>query len=336
MSVFSADYRKTGQVDFFGSNSRGYSKELSKISFPDPPRPPTPGPPPRPPPIPPRPPVPTPPPSPTSSAEAEWSQRLVAKQLSILAVRLVNIWSALERPISLPLPPRPPTPGPRPGPIPPRPDVPTPPPSPHRSAGKLICKALQHDDILESSSLGEALIRRLFYEHLAFASDVFVPLNLTTSPGDSHKREKLDLQNELYDDKLTNSSGSRGETIMHIHIYNVAPKDELDPHMSYLASCAVGESSSSSRTPHAGTGTFRNDPASSRVTLLRQLEKARADLFDASQGFSLSIAGPTTSGVQTSRRHQGPHGRKVHSIDRELHATGGLSKIDILAPLGTR
>ncbi|OTB02835.1 hypothetical protein M426DRAFT_189422 [Hypoxylon sp. CI-4A] len=86
---------------------------FGKISFPDPPRPPTPGPPPRPPPIPPRPPVPTPPPSPSSPAESNEVQGQVAKQLSVVAVRLVNVLIALDLPVSLPYPPRPPTPGPR-------------------------------------------------------------------------------------------------------------------------------------------------------------------------------------------------------------------------------
>lgn len=94
-------------------NSAAYYMELpGKISFPDPPRPPTPGPP-RPPPIPPRPPVPTPPPSPHSSVEKEWLQRLVAENISILAVRMMNVWFAAREPVSFPHPPRPPTPGPR-------------------------------------------------------------------------------------------------------------------------------------------------------------------------------------------------------------------------------
>lgn len=89
-------------------NSAAYYMEVpGKISFPDPPRPPTPGPP-RPPPIPPRPPVPTPPPSPHSSVEKEWLQRLVAENISILAVRMMNVWFAAREPVSFPHPPRPP------------------------------------------------------------------------------------------------------------------------------------------------------------------------------------------------------------------------------------
>lgn len=105
-----------GRFDFSKpslSSSMLHREILEKISFPDPPRPPTPGPAPRPPPIPPRPPVPTPPPSPSSPEETEWLQGITARQLSTIAVRLVRIWLAIDAPVSLPHPPRPPTPGPR-------------------------------------------------------------------------------------------------------------------------------------------------------------------------------------------------------------------------------
>lgn len=104
---------KLGQFDVNEPSSSAYSIEMPLVSFPDPPRPPTPGPPPRPPPIPPRPPVPTPPPSPRSETEAAWLQGLVAKQLSILAVHLIDIWFTQDGLVSLPYPDRPPTPGPR-------------------------------------------------------------------------------------------------------------------------------------------------------------------------------------------------------------------------------
>lgn len=77
-----------------------------EITLPYPPRPPTPGPPPRPPPIPPRPPVPTPPPSPRNSmAESEGLQDVMAKHFSDVAVRLVQVWLALDVPVH----PQPPT-----------------------------------------------------------------------------------------------------------------------------------------------------------------------------------------------------------------------------------
>ncbi|KAI1772775.1 hypothetical protein F4818DRAFT_139362 [Hypoxylon cercidicola] len=108
------DRGEMGRFDMFELNSPARSIDVpKKVSFPEPPRPPTPGPPPRPPPIPPCPPVPTPPPSPRSEAEAAWLRGLVAKQLSILAVQLLNIWFAPRALVSLPYPDRPPTPGPR-------------------------------------------------------------------------------------------------------------------------------------------------------------------------------------------------------------------------------
>ncbi|KAI1453943.1 hypothetical protein F4805DRAFT_461219 [Annulohypoxylon moriforme] len=299
--VFYADRDRQGQFSFYGFNPKSYSMESSKIglpkTFPDPPRPPTPGPPPRPPPIPPRPPVPTPPPSPSSSAEAGLLQGLVAKQLAIIAVRLVDVWSALGVPISLPHPPRPPTPGPRPGPVGPRPDVPTPPPSPRRSARGLANETTPCGENFEISYLGKAPSRRLLNEHLGFGPDVLVPLELTTSC-DSWKSTDIDGKGELYDDKLTNYLDDRGETRLHTHVYSIAPRDESDPGASYLGSCSVSESSCSSSSLHAGAGTVRNDPDLLRVPSLRQLSKARPDLFDAAQGLSLLIACPGTSGMR--------------------------------------
>ncbi|OTA92926.1 hypothetical protein M434DRAFT_312984 [Hypoxylon sp. CO27-5] len=275
--------------------------DMSKmISFPDPPRPPTPGPPPRPPPIPPRPPVPTPPPSP-SSEEAKWLQKIVAKQLSILAVRLVDIWFALDMPVSLPYPPRPPTPGPRPGPVNPRPDVPTPPPSPHRSSESLVYETSRNDGSSGIRGLDTAPFMGLFSEQLAFETRVFVLLKLTMSPYDSHKKANPDFQKELYDDKLTNGLDNAGETKLHTFIYNeVAPKNESDPHMSDLGSCTVSESSSR-RLLHDGAGTLRKDPVQLHVSTLRQLNKARPGSLDALEDSSPMIMTSAVSGVYSTR-----------------------------------
>ncbi|KAI2465454.1 hypothetical protein F4781DRAFT_438769 [Annulohypoxylon bovei var. microspora] len=304
-SVFYANHDKTGLSDLYGIKPTPYSMEsskigLSKISFPDPPRPPTPGPPPRPPPIPPRPPVPTPPPSPSSLAEAELLQVLVAKQLSILAVRLVRVWSALGVPVSLPHPPRPPTPGPRPGPIGPRPNVPTPPPSPRRSAKGLVNETTPCDKKLELSFPDEALSRRLLSEQLAFGPDALVPLTLTRSSCDSRKSTNMDAQSRFYDNKLTNGSGDRGETRLHTFIYSIALGDESGPRSPYLGSCSVSKSSCSRLSVHDGAGTVRNDPDLFQVSSLRQLSKARPDLFDAAPGLQLTVAWPASSGVPSS------------------------------------
>ncbi|KAI0884024.1 uncharacterized protein GGS22DRAFT_195123 [Annulohypoxylon maeteangense] len=298
MPVFYANHSKIGQLSVYLFDPTSYSMEsskigLPKISFPDPPRPPTPGPPPRPPPIPPRPPVPTPPPSPSSSAEADLLQGLVARQLSIIAVRLIDVWTALGVPVSLPHPPRPPTPGPRPGPVGPRPDVPTPPPSPRRSTGGLVSGTTSRGEKLEISYLGEASSKRPLNEHLSLRPDVFVPIKLTTSY-DSRESADVDGRGELYDDKLTNYLDNRGETRLHTHFYSIASKDP------YLGSYSANESSCSIFSLHAGAGTVRNDPDLLRVPSLRQLSKAHPDLFDAARGLSLLIAWPGISGIRPS------------------------------------
>lgn len=114
-------------------NRRGKQiTSLETVSFPEPPRPPTPGPPPRPPPIPPRPPVPSPPPSP-QHCSIQNGGRHVTQGLFKLITQLAAVMTYRITPSSLPHPPRPPSPGPRPGPIQPRPNVPTPPPSPRQS-----------------------------------------------------------------------------------------------------------------------------------------------------------------------------------------------------------
>ncbi|KAI1206662.1 uncharacterized protein F4807DRAFT_469911 [Annulohypoxylon truncatum] len=336
--VFYANADRTGYLNLYEFNPKPYSMEsskmgLPKISFPDPPRPPTPGPPPRPPPIPPRPPVPTPPPSPNSSAEADLLRGLVAEQLSIVAVRLVDVWLALGVPVSLPHPPRPPTPGPRPGPIGPRPDVPTPPPSPRRSAKSLINEATRCGGKLEISYLGEHLSRRLLNEHLAFKPDAFVPLTLTTSC-DSRKGTDIDDQGELYDDKLTNYSDDRGETGLHTLVYDIAPWNESDLGAPYLGSCSVSESSCSSFSLRAGAAAVRNDPDLLRASSPRQVPKSRPDLFDAARGLSSLIACPGTSAV-----HSNPASSIsacTNMFDRRLTIAYGISSIfqDTCPPYG--
>ncbi|OTA56781.1 hypothetical protein K449DRAFT_468079 [Hypoxylon sp. EC38] len=301
--VYSTGRSNTGRFGFpLDNHTEDYmDMDMSKIiSFPDPPRPPTPGPPPRPPPIPPRPPVPTPPPSPSSEEETKWLQKIVAKQLSILAVRLVDIWFALDMPVSLPYPPRPPTPGPRPGPVNPRPDVPTPPPSPHRSSEPLVYETSRNDSSSGIRGLDTAPFMRLFSEQLAFETRVFVLLKLTMSPYDSHKKANLDFQKELYDNKLTHGLENAGETKLHTFIYNVAPENESDPHMSDLGSCTVSESSSC-RLLHDGAETLRKDPVQLQVSALKQLNKARPDLWDALEDSSPTIMTPAISGVYSTR-----------------------------------
>ncbi|KAI0111044.1 hypothetical protein F4776DRAFT_667471 [Hypoxylon sp. NC0597] len=299
--VHSKGRSNTGQFSFPLDNSTAdyMDMDVSKISFPDPPRPPTPGPPPRPPPIPPRPPVPTPPPSPSSEEEAKWLQKIVAKQLSILAVRLVDVWSALGVPVSLPYPPRPPTPGPRPGPVNPRPDVPTPPPSPHRSSESLVYEKSRSNDSSGTRGLDAAPFTRLFSEQLAFETRVFVLLKLTMSLYDSHKKD-MDFQKELYDNKLTDGLDNAGETKLHTFIYNVAPKNESDLHMSDLGSYNVSESSSR-RLLHDGAGTLRKDPVQLQVSSLRQLNKTYPDSLDAPEDSLPTIMAPSISGVYPTR-----------------------------------
>ncbi|KAI1392613.1 uncharacterized protein F4822DRAFT_441489 [Hypoxylon trugodes] len=260
-----------------------------KISFPDPPRPPTPGPPPRPPPIPPRPPVPTPPPSPNSSTEMEWLEELVTKQLSIIAVRLLDVWFTPGGPVSLPQPPRPPTPGPRPGPIGPRPDVPTPPPSPRRrlASGKNLESNYSNVDI-KVSDLGTTLLGQVLYEHLAFQPYMFTSLlKMTQSPYDSREEANMDNEGELYDNKLTDCPDDPSETrLLRAAIFNLAPKQVSDPHMSYLDSYTANESYSSNQTLYIGTGTLRNDSGHFQAPSLGQLAKTRPDSFDIFQGLS--------------------------------------------------
>ncbi|KAI1380055.1 hypothetical protein F4677DRAFT_303068 [Hypoxylon crocopeplum] len=263
ISTLSKSNTEGPRYDLLGAGSSTYHMKASKmLSFPDPPRPPTPGPPPRPPPIPPRPPVPTPPPSPRSPAEAEWLQEAVATQLSIMAVRLVNVLFALGGPVSIPHPPRPPTPGPsRPGPIGPQPDVPTPPPSPRRSVRHLGYGMSASDESSKIGDLGAALLGRLFYGPLAFETYVsFMSSELTTCSSDSHDRADLDANRQLYDDKLTPGPEIPCETRLHTSIYSVAPKDVSDPHISHLGSSKASESSSSSWCPRAGAGTSRTNP----------------------------------------------------------------------------
>lgn len=129
----SGSLRKTVQIQ------GKLSASLETVAFlPEPPRPPTPGPPPRPPPIPPCPPVPSPPPSP-QHCSIQLGDRRVTQALFTGLPQLATVLTCRITPTSLPHPPRPPSPGPRPGPIQPRPDVPTPPPSPHRSLESSMC-----------------------------------------------------------------------------------------------------------------------------------------------------------------------------------------------------
>ncbi|KAI2610495.1 hypothetical protein GGR54DRAFT_378770 [Hypoxylon sp. NC1633] len=216
--------------------SGDYMKALKNTSFPDPPRPPTPGPPPRPPPIPPRPPVPTPPPSPSSLEETELLQNAVAKQLSIVAVQLVNLWFAIVAPVSFPYPPRPPTPGPRPGPVGPRPDVPTPPPSPRRSTRGPHYEAEDGNEAFTDGAIDTAQPRQLLYEHLALEPDDCTPPELDPKSPDSNVEADADLQGYLYDNKLTGGLDSRHETGFHTFIHTVVPKDVSDPYTSHLGS----------------------------------------------------------------------------------------------------
>ncbi|KAI1140620.1 hypothetical protein F5Y05DRAFT_280289 [Hypoxylon sp. FL0543] len=273
-----------------------------KISFPDPPRPPTPGPPPRPPPIPPRPPVPTPPPSPNSS-EAEWLQKVVAKQLSVLAVRLVNVWSALGVPVSLPYPPRPPTPGPRPGPVRPRPDVPTPPPSPRRSSSSLIYETSHGENSTGICALDAALFTRLSYGQLAFETRVFPPLELTASPNDSRKRTFMGFQNELYDDKLTNGLDDAGQTRLDTLICSVAPNHESELHMSDLGSCSESESSLR-RLLHVGPGVFGKEPIQLQLSSSRRCVKVCPNSLDTTRESVPMAVTRAISGVHSTPASQ--------------------------------
>lgn len=116
------------------------------------------------------------------------------------------------------------------------------------------------------------------------------------------KRTDVDIQRELYDDKLTDDPDARGETGLHTFIYSVAPKDVSDPHMSHFGSYKASESASSGRTLQAGTGTVRNDPGSSQVSSIRQLPKSRSDLSIAAAGPVANDRGtrPLQSVVQAS------------------------------------
>ncbi|KAI0838136.1 hypothetical protein F5Y06DRAFT_50717 [Hypoxylon sp. FL0890] len=320
ISVYSTDRSKTGRFDFLMHDyTERYMDVTKKISFPDPPRPPTPGPPPRPPPIPPRPPVPTPPPSPNSSEEAEWLQKVVAKQLSILAVRLVNVWSASGMPVSLPYPPRPPTPGPRPGPVGPRPDVPTPPPSPRRTSEFLVHEASQKENSSGICGLDAAVFTRLFYERLVFETRVFVPLELTTSPNDSRKRAIMDFQKELYDDKLTNGLEDAGEMKLHTFIYGVAPNNESELHMSDLGSCSVSESSSR-RLMYAGTVDFRHDPIQLQVSSSSQLVKACPNSLDTAEESLPMAMTPAISGVHSMPASQRSTTKRAYEIGQHIRS----------------
>ncbi|KAI1463735.1 uncharacterized protein F4812DRAFT_468585 [Daldinia caldariorum] len=201
-----------------------------KISFPNPPRPPTPGPP-RPPPIPPRPPVPTPPPSPNSSAEMEWLQKILIENISALAIRVMNTWFALYGPVSFPHPPRPPTPGPRPGPIGPRPDVPTPPPSPRRSAESAGCDASQDGNNTETCGPSMTWLGQLFYECPDQKLNIlYTPKSTSYDPCEG---ENLDVQEGKRKNKLTDDL-SRYETRLQNLIY--VPKSVSSLHMSHLNS----------------------------------------------------------------------------------------------------
>ncbi|KAI1801548.1 hypothetical protein F4811DRAFT_455432 [Daldinia bambusicola] len=216
----------------FGLYPGAYSVEVTKkISFPNPPRPPTPGPP-RPPPIPPRPPVPTPPPSPHSSAEMEWLQEIAVETISALVVPIMNIWFALHGLVSFPHPPRPPTPGPRPGPIGPRPDVPTPPPSPRRSAKSAGYEASQDGNNTETGDPSMTSLRRLFYEFPDQRFNILYTLKSTSY--DPYECENLDVQKAKHRNKLTTEDPGRYETTLHNLIY--VPKSVLSLHMSHLNS----------------------------------------------------------------------------------------------------
>ncbi|KAI1645813.1 uncharacterized protein F4817DRAFT_162799 [Daldinia loculata] len=268
-------------------NSAAYYMELpGKISFPDPPRPPTPGPP-RPPPIPPRPPVPTPPPSPHSSVEKEWLQRLVAENISILAVRMMNVWFAAREPVSFPHPPRPPTPGPRPGPIRPQPDVPTPPPSPRRSVGSVDYEVVgQEKDNLETGGLDMILSRRLFYEYLARKLDIlYTPETPACDPCEGKGMNTLKTK---YEDKLTHDP-DRDETRLHTLIY--VPTSVSSPHMSHLNSYRESGPDSPIQALRARTGTVRHFPNPSSLSGIGEPGRTSNDL-------AVTIHGsPAVSGI---------------------------------------
>ncbi|KAI0119802.1 hypothetical protein F4814DRAFT_458925 [Daldinia grandis] len=274
-------------------NSASYYVEVpGKISFPDPPRPPTPGPP-RPPPIPPRPPVPTPPPSPHSSTEVEWLQRLVAENISIIAVRVINTWFAAHEPVSFPHPPRPPTPGPRPGPINPRPDVPTPPPSPHRAAGNVGYGAMgQENGNVQTGGLDTILSRRLFYEYPAHKPDIlYTPETPSYDPCEGNS---MNMRKAKYEDKLTNDP-VRHETTVHTLIY--VPKSVSSPHLSHLDSYRENEPDSLIRAPRASTRTARHFPNPSGLSDMGQSGKTSSDLAVTTLGSLPVISAPAVSGI---------------------------------------
>ncbi|KAI0848394.1 hypothetical protein F5Y00DRAFT_262486 [Daldinia vernicosa] len=254
ISVLSPKDNDKGILYHARFNSAAYSMEVpGKISFPDPPRPPTPGPP-RPPPIPPRPPVPTPPPSPHSSVEKEWLQKLVAENISILAVRVMNVWFAAREPVSFPHPPRPPTPGPRPGPINPPPNVPTPPPSPRRSAKSVDHAVMAKKNYaLGTGGLDTILSRQLFYEYLALKLNILYTAD--TPSYDPYEGKGLNMREAKYEDKLTDDP-DRDETRLHTLIY--VPKSVSRPHMSHLDSCRENEPETLIQALRASAGIVRH------------------------------------------------------------------------------
>lgn len=113
---------------------------------------------------------------------------------------------------------------------------------------------------------------------------------MTTSSYDSPRKQEdvdVDIQRELYDDKLTDDPDAGSETGLHTFIYySVAPKDVSDPHMSHFGSYKASESACSGRTLQAGTGTVRNDPGPSQAASIGQLPntKTRSDLSIAAAG----------------------------------------------------
>ncbi|KAI1478310.1 hypothetical protein F4774DRAFT_411166 [Daldinia eschscholtzii] len=276
----------------FNDYPASYSMEVpKKISFPDPPRPPTPGPP-RPPPIPPRPPVPTPPPSPNSSAEMEWLQERLVKNVSILAVWVMNAWFASSEPVSFPHPPRPPTPGPRPGPIGPRPDVPTPPPSPHRSAEGLGNEASQDDENTEAGGPCMTSLGRLFYECLDCKLNIlYTPKSISYGPceGENMNIQKPKLENKLTDDPY------RDETRLHTLIY--FPKSMSSPHMSHLNSYGEGKPGHLGQALRASTGTSRHSLSSPSPPTTGKCKRVLNGLDITSHGSSPVVTSPTVSGI---------------------------------------
>lgn len=184
-----------------------YTSLEKAVLLPDPPRPPTPGPPPRPPPIPPRPPVPSPPPSPQQSSMThdviDVTQSLftyVSRLAAVLAYRVI--------PTSLPHPPRPPSPGPRPGPIQPRPNVPTPPPSPRRYLKSIdsFTSVVTYD---VNSGIGNADMENHHNKDIkGYSIDPQTKLSKTTLPVHSVVRYRSPMRLQLHQPDAINQSST--------------------------------------------------------------------------------------------------------------------------------